>query len=127
MNEDVKIKFIDALLSGEYNQIRGALRSKDGNCANGVLCELAIQERLIGIRHGNGKMVYGSTLFTEKENSGYVSYDGILDERFRNDYPPDVVLRWAGVTRDWSARLANLNDARKTFADIAEILKNEGI
>ncbi len=45
MNEDVKVKFIDALLSGEYTQGKGKLRLFNNTvCANGILCELAIKD-----------------------------------------------------------------------------------
>jgi hypothetical protein len=46
MNPDKKKMWIDALLSGEYKQGRGALKYKNGYCCYGVLCDVAIKDGL---------------------------------------------------------------------------------
>ena len=44
MNPQVKEKWVNALRSGEYSQCDGKLRSADGFCCLGVLCDLYSQE-----------------------------------------------------------------------------------
>ena len=39
MNKEIKEKWIEALRSGRYNKIKGALKKDDGFCAVGVLCD----------------------------------------------------------------------------------------
>lgn len=40
MNPEIKAQWVAALRSGEYEQCREALRSRDGFCCLGVLCDL---------------------------------------------------------------------------------------
>lgn len=44
MKEQVKLKFIEGLRSGDYTQRTGALRMNDSHCVLGVLCDLAVKE-----------------------------------------------------------------------------------
>lgn len=47
MDADVKGKWLEALRSGEYEQTTGALRSTNGYCCLGVLCEVAVKNGVI--------------------------------------------------------------------------------
>lgn len=38
MDSELKTKWVEALRSGKFKQIRGNLYEKDGNCCLGVLC-----------------------------------------------------------------------------------------
>ncbi len=40
MNQEIKARWVSALRSGEYKQSRGKLKSIDGFCVLGVLCDL---------------------------------------------------------------------------------------
>lgn len=44
MNKEVKEKWIAALRSGNYKQCKGMLRSSDGFCCLGVLCDVLYPE-----------------------------------------------------------------------------------
>lgn len=49
MDPRVKAMWIEALTSGAYKQVEGALRTHDdGFCCLGVLCDLAVKEAEIG-------------------------------------------------------------------------------
>lgn len=47
MNADVKREWTDALRSGEYQKARGYLRTNEGYCCLGVLCEVAVRHGII--------------------------------------------------------------------------------
>lgn len=40
MNKEIKAKWIEALRSGKYIQVRNALRDRHGFCCLGVLCDI---------------------------------------------------------------------------------------
>jgi hypothetical protein len=109
VNEEVKVMWVDALLSGEFKQGRFALSPRSGrHCCLGVLCELA---------HRNG--VVGKSL----ENS-MIYYDEARSKL------PSRVCDWADLDRidpvTSRGTLVALNDGLGlTFAEIAEIIKNE--
>ena len=78
MNQEIKQKWIDALLSGKYKQGRGLLRQNDDEyCCLGVLCDLHAQET-------------GGEWALDLMDGTYM-YD-----RSRTCLPPDVA-RWAGI------------------------------
>ncbi len=116
MNEDVKVKFIDALLSGEYTQGKGKLRLFNNTvCANGILCELAIKDGLVGIHRGTSGCGYHMTSPLA---------DGRIVKSYGNNFPPNIVFDWAGISYDYSRTLAGLNDDGASFEQIAEWVKN---
>lgn len=41
MTPELKTRWLAALRSGEYSQVRGTLKNRDGYCCLGVLCEIA--------------------------------------------------------------------------------------
>jgi hypothetical protein len=47
MKADIKERWVAALRSGEYRQAEGYLRTEEGFCCLGVLCELAVQDGVI--------------------------------------------------------------------------------
>src|SRR6266566_6134430 len=110
MNEDVKTQFVNALMSGEYPQIKGRLHDEVGGvCANGLLCELAIQNGL------NVQRVIGGYAV---DRGTWVQYSGCFG-------PPTAVMDWAGIDEKWSQFLARLNDTGYTFQEIGEQLKHD--
>ena len=65
------------LRSGEYNQTRNHLRTEDGYCCLGVLCELAVAEGIIPSPRQSERVYY------------------YLDE---SEILPKPVADWAGLT-----------------------------
>ena len=96
-------KWVEALRSGKYEQVTGALRSGDGFCCLGVACELAIESG-VDIRR----------------TDDYHAYTRVVPNRL---LPPVVGewLRLKGSEADW--RLANKNDGGSTFAEIADLIE----
>lgn len=111
MNPEIKAKWVAALRSGEYVQTQAVLRTGDGFCCLGVLCDLYDKE-------GWGKEFFPS--------------QGI---------PPDGVREWAGFPvseYDPEARptpavvidgvheaLYTHNDKGCTFAEIADAIEKQ--
>jgi hypothetical protein len=105
MNQEIKVKWLDALRSDEFKQGTGALKNDDAYCCLGVLCELHRREF-------DGVWVSGFSLPRYLDCSTYL---------------PSVVQEWAGI-RSWSPvagdkSLAEVNDTGKTFQEIAELIE----
>lgn len=111
LREDIKIKWLKALRSGEYEQTSGYLSKNNRYCCLGVLCELAAKEGV-----------------AEKTTDPYYSYYGKeQDCRFL----PAEVIDWAQISRtgmfvkynDLIQHLPDLNDRGTTFIEIADIIE----
>jgi hypothetical protein len=130
MNSQVKEKWIAALRSGEYAQASERLRSNDGFCCLGVLCDLYAQEPFTQGWKFNG----------EYEESplpmDYWYFDG------ESEFLPQSVMEWAGLSlpnplvkldfeeedeMSWSYRdeISNLNDSGYSFTELADIIEKQ--
>lgn len=109
MRKSVKDKWVAALKSGKYKHARGCLNDGSGYCCLGVLCEVFIAE--------------GNVLNVGTDDSGFVAYNK------EAHYPPDEVLRWAGIQHlNGMARGANhsvsfVNDAADSFTPSIEYIE----
>jgi hypothetical protein len=113
MHEHVKKMWVDALRSRKYPQGHGALKTEEGYCCWGLLCEIS----------GLGSWVYGN------DGTFYV----VGDER-GDAYIPNPVADWAGIERynprlqyfsaalDPHRGLAQYNDNYYSFDDIADMI-----
>jgi len=131
MNPEIKQKWVDALRSGKYDQGSEKLRSHQGYCCLGVLCDLYAQEQ-------NQEWEFQGAF--EEENTqptDYWYFDG------ESEFLPDSVREWAGMTfknpqvrvdvspeedeDDWFYHddIANLNDTGYTFNDLAKLIKEQ--
>ena len=124
---EARSAWVAALRSGQYRQCSSLLCSVDlltgepvGYCCLGVACELyrSLEWRPLTIRQVNKAREY---------------QDG--DEKFRSGVLPDVVRQWLGLRTNGGdfggelnsdASLTALNDlARKSFAEIADVIESE--
>jgi hypothetical protein len=126
MNQDIKNKWIDALLSGEYKQGYSVLHNRDDNsyCVLGVLCEVA---RKCGVIETSSKVSYyaGETR-------------GIIECTVYGEYstfmlPPEVT-KWANLNDSnptipsndpvaFQPTLSSYNDKGCPFSKLANIIK----
>lgn len=91
MNKDPKAKWLAALRSGEYKQVKGVLKSPDGCfCCLGVLTDVYAQE------HG--------LEFTDSVDDS-LNYNGLLSE---------PVAKWAGLTECSPEVVATVTTANGT-------------
>lgn len=127
--EMVRREWTWQLRYGGYKQTDTYLRTWDGYCALGVLCDLAVK---FGVTPGPEYMD-GSYYYNGKrgeDDPDYRNYDQIL--------PPEVA-QWAdiqptGRLKDWRESVADnsdrimpinvmdLNDTGKTFEEIADVI-----
>lgn len=125
MNTEIKQKWVDALRSGEYQQATGRLRSNDGFCCLGVLCDLYAQEPF-----NKGWVFKG-----EYEENPLPQDYWYFDEE--SELLPPSVRQWAGLNSNcpdlrlededegyWrDTTVAELNDDGTTFNQIADLIE----
>jgi hypothetical protein len=102
MKSDLKAKWIAALRSGDYKQVRHFLHARGGYCCLGVLCEAA------GLK-------------SESVEPG-VDYYGYFDAGSTNRYtstpPPSI---YEQLPEKFASKLVKMNDSEhKSFAEIAD-------
>lgn len=118
MNPVVKGKWLQALRSGEFNQARRFLRTPEGFCCLGVLCELHRREKASGPAWIEHPFLFGA--------AGSKSYYGT------SFFLPLEVQRWAGLPMDdpfhmegaQRVHLSMLNDNKGcSFEEIADVIE----
>lgn len=118
MNEEIKIKWLEALRGGEYKQGMGYLRMRDSYCCLGVLTDLYLKDK------NRSWELEGETNIEKACIYSVAGCSTIL---------PDEVQDWAGlnsvlpsieVTKEaWT--LAELNDTKTTFTEIADLIEKQ--
>ena len=95
MDADIKIKWIEALRSGPYPQEREALRTPDGYCCLGVLCDIVAPE----------------------------GWGPDLEHGEDVDYPNKELLASCDLAMGDVEPLARMNDEGVSFAGIADVIE----
>jgi len=112
MDAGVKERWVAALRSGKYKQTSGFLRTEDGYCCLGVLCDIHDAERI------DTKWIQETCTETGEVNCAYLTFEGTL---------PPAVMDWAELDSDnpeiQGDSLAELNDGGKSFAHIADLIE----
>lgn len=119
MNRQIKDKWISALRSGEYNQDSdgGYLKTCDGYCCLGVLCDLYVKE--------TGKE------WERVEETGYSKLGGMYD------FLPEEVITWAEMENpnplvhysdedvNHEGTITDLNDSGVPFDVLASLIEEQ--
>ena len=95
MNPELKAKWLEALRGGTYTQAREKLRTDEGHCCLGVLCDVIDPSK------------WGKAL----------DWDG-WDSRL-----PLEINRSAGIPCEIEALLIKMNDEGSSFAEIADYIE----
>lgn len=129
MDPKVKAMWTEALRSGEYEQARGYLRTDNGYCCLGVLCEVAVKNKVIpapvrivpGAGVGNEVIPgYGADepIYFYDDQAYLTLPDEVREWAHLDDYNPMVTIpdEVIGVDDDGNdayrkAVLSELNDA----------------
>ena len=121
MNENAR-KWVAALRSGKYKQIKRRLRDKKGFCCLGVACDVYMKATGDGEwtegRFGAQPEVYEFRVYV---HSGVVYEEAV---------PPSIVAEWLGLRTalgEYSipSSLGGDNEAGKNFVEIADIIESE--
>lgn len=113
MNKEVKTKWVAALRSGDFKQGRLQLKSEEGHCCLGVLCELAIKDGIIDD-------YFEDWWFPQKE---VLSWAGLTSEN------PNVLLdNKEGQKEEFGIIIANdgkqsLGIKQHSFEEIADLIE----
>lgn len=111
MNKVIKEEWLKNLRNGEYTQAKDTLKSKDGFCCLGVLCDM----------HRKATKKHKWEL--DKEHYSYLKQEDIL--------PCDVKI-WAEldeanprvkIREDIHHEVAELNDANCSFEKLADLIE----
>lgn len=125
MNSQVKEKWIAALRSGEYEQDDGKLRTYNGFCCLGVLCDLYSKEK-------NAEWEFRGYNETDYRPQDYWYFDE------ESEFLPKSVMEWAGLETNCPEvnantdadegnhdLIANLNDAGYSFSSLSDIIEEQ--
>lgn len=104
MNPEWKAKWLAALRSGKYKQTSKYLRTEEGYCCLGVLCDLVAPDQWGVSNSISGAITHGNN-----------PYSGV-------GYPSSKVLEQVGIDDSDCKDLARLNDMGKSFAEIADTI-----
>jgi hypothetical protein len=115
MNTQIKQKWIDALLSGKYEQGSEKLRSGTGYCCLGVLCDLYSQEH-------NVKWEFIENEETFDKNSKFLPESVMNWAELKTDNPT-VRVHCVDSDDEYANDIANLNDSGYTFSRIASLIE----
>jgi len=123
MKKEIADKLVTALRSGEYDQSKLQLRTQEGYCCLGVLCDLYDKEQMARGQKSGWTVQYSYTL------EGYM-------HRYNDASAttPLAVQLWAGLKTDTGAYnqlddggyeyyLSDLNDSGATFDEIAVVIE----
>jgi hypothetical protein len=111
MNPQIKQKWVSALRSGDYKQGQNFLRTDNGFCCLGVLCDLYIKENNVEWELVN--------------NGNYYEF------QYKVAALPLSVIEWSGVegynplVNDEIGTLSELNDSGSTFEQIADVIEDQ--
>lgn len=125
MKEHVKDLLVTALRSGEYTQTTGKLKTENGHCCLGVLCELYAKTQK---KKGFQKNENGEFHIQDSETRNWDK-----SPRYQDGTLPTQVQRWAGMNSDTGSfvtkkgklkELTDLNDNHgKSFKQIAKTIE----
>ena len=120
MKPEIKQKWLNALRSGEYTQSQERLRSDDGYCCLGVLCDLYIDENK------------GYDWSEDVNHYLFISHNS--DSYYEDNYLPFPVMEWAClkdsnpivIDNDGGrVALSDLNDTGVSFNEIADYIEKQ--
>lgn len=128
MNSQVKEKWVAALRSGEYQQGNNSLRSNQGFCCLGVLCDLYAKEHSQDWEYVNA---YSEQNTKAKDSWSFQEETQFLPEKVMNwaqleDNNPEVEILDKDGNLIQHEILSMMNDDGVSFSIIADVIE-EGL
>ena len=106
MKPEIKQEWLD-LLATNPPQIKRRLGTEEGNCVEGLLCEIAVKHGIIEKYPDDGCFAYGRNGFTTTTPIEVQEWSGYSDQVINDDVD----------------NLALLNDNGLTFAQLSDVIK----
>ena len=127
MNSDVKKKWVDKLKNGGLSQTNSALKTPDGHCCLGVLCEVYSEEVGGEWEENSIDNVDGEPLHCYSFlDSATVLPVVVMEWAELDETNPCVVVENYNTAQSYETSLAELNDDEgRTFEEIADIIESE--
>lgn len=118
LDENVKLEWLAALRSGEYPQDGGKLKTEEGYCCLGVLCDVG--KKLFGVagEWEQPEFEDDSWYFVGTKPHGK---EVVPDAR--SSFLPSNVIGWAGITTTQERILSKINDNADDFADVIDYIE----
>jgi hypothetical protein len=121
MDTQIKQQWVTALRSGEYTQASGNLRTEEGYCCLGVLCDLYSKDT----RDSSTEWEVNHTA-----DARPIPFYNFMDQ---GSFLPIAVKHWAGLDKaspliyldDVKMDLAQVNDSGSTFTQIAQLIEEQ--
>lgn len=116
--QEIKTMWLEALRSGKYRQAQGRLQRQTENgigfCCLGVLCDLEVKRT-------------PSSFWEQTQSTSEIVYSFKTDP---SDYGISGFLDYATIkrldmTELFQNKVADMNDAGASFADIADVIESE--
>lgn len=121
MDQEIKRNWVEALRSGEYRQTEGYLRTDEGHCCLGVLCDLAEKRGVVQGGHDGNRYGYGRWSESHTLPEEVMEWAGT-----RGDDNPMVTVYLGAEYGTRSMPLAELNDTFKwDFNQIADAIEEQ--
>lgn len=138
---DLRERWLQALESEKYPQTKGSLKTKDGFCVLGVLCQEYDPNGWV-----EDDSLDGTCQFPSYDNPEYLTYSQWMEENgdeyvgidphndyleshharrwlFEEGFPPEEVTRSVGLENLACIKLADMNDSGLPFPKIAAELR----
>jgi len=125
MDSSLKQKWVRALRSGKYKQASGQLKTEDGFCCLGVLCDVYDSTNWTVAADNDLGEAYQEWHYKISKLGGYTSImkdvlpDEVVDAAGLDLQNPEVPYGIDGTRTS----LAQLNDTGATFAQIADLIE----
>lgn len=134
MNPEAKKLWLEALESGQFQQISGVLRMNTTNamCCLGVLCEVYRQQTGNGSWNDMGQFIVGDLSDPDAISSGLpkskalADWAGIKRGQYSNGVNPDVYWEDAPKTGAGSYSLSQVNDnKRDNYQTVIRLIREQ--
>lgn len=119
MNPDIKARWVAALRAGDYKQGRGYLRVNDKFCCLGVLCDVYAKDQGSEWRRPADCEVYRAPT----GRNTIMLPDAVAAWAGLDSQDPLVPVRRRDATREELTALSVLNDSRRSFKTIANLIE----
>jgi hypothetical protein len=127
MNIKIGKKWVESLRNGEYTQTTENLRSTEGYCVMGVLCDLHYKETAEGWWNYDENENYTYETFTGEEEKYFIPLEVMNWAELKNINPRFTEYvdktKYSEAELSEKTHLVSLNDKNTSFNELADIIE----